>query len=1114
MSGFGGTIYPQLDYPGQPSGPTIGPATPQPTTPDALNAARAALFLHAIQGGYAPSTDPRSLFNGPNQYRDPRLTLPGAQPAEGTSAQGVLHPSQPMGYDDYVKMADAVAGMAGFTPPHANKPMTGGERLQNAFALATLGAGPLAEEFRLSGLAGKAAKAVDEGGNFDVATGDAVKGDFTPDPLYTRTILPHENPRAVIKGFLKDPQVQQRLQQEGAHLGVRTNPDGLPEVHVATPTEAAPAAPSYRVEDEGPAEHLANAKSIVSMHQQLYGPDVHLDPADLQAVAARAKKAGIDLHVTPRSSASDIMAQLEGREPNALPRRATRAMPVRARSFQDALRLPPGAPEELGASPGFGYEGPQPEGGPQLPVRGLLPRQAAAPLALPPGVAPAADSRIVAQGLSREDAVAQMKTLGQQGVRAQMQPMKDGTFNIVRKGEPHPSPNLPAVVKPVTPPIGTQGEATEAGLQSPLYTSVTQNPKYQGLNLTPEEWNKRLAADPNIPKDELEATSLDPESNLKKAADRMLQEHKQTYGERFMESATGRHNALGAAEEAVRAHLGRMNVDLGDMENVHAIREFFQSMRSAFPDIPEGGAQRLPQIEINDLAQHFDPAWRKLMAKFGHIPTDENTWAGGDIPYRVANQYNEARAMHNQAIFDDRDLHNPPDFMAKARSKQSESMQYANARLQGALDSKGRLSSQALQDYLGSRSPVLNLQKDVLESPGATGEPDQLREPTDDEIRERADEMANDWQEERWNDLNDLYQQRDAKLEAGRKELEKIYGEAGAQRIHDSLMHDFFQDSNDLKEMRGSDVNDLEAADTDELDQRFDQIAKGQDPQQGLLFSGEEHDPHITRDDLHAAYINYYRALRHDSDALEHLKDYHDPWERGPDFRQAAEEQIRDDIAENQEYDEDSRSIDPGDTKYVKYQRVNEEAPYREILMRNPNLGETYASHWQEQPGVIAHARGELHNEGKNYLMIEAQSDLAQKARRRGNEEMLDQLKPFHDTERWAHLATAASMHQAAQEGAESFSWVTPANRHARASLSPESGTITYGHAVPKAVSRIFKYLGEPMETEGPEVNEAMQSHGMPTVRLTPAMRQKILKMGVPALSTLLMLQHQGDNSQ
>jgi len=72
---------------------------------------------------------------------------------------------------------------------------------------------------------------------------------------------------------------------------------------------------------------------------------------------------------------------------------------------------------------------------------------------------------------------------------------------------------------------------------------------------------------------------------------------------------------------------------------------------------------------------------------------------------------------------------------------------------------------------------------------------------------------------------------------------------------------------------------------------------------------------------------------------------------------------------------------------------------------------------------------------------------------------------PFADTERWAQLSTGGSLIQAANEGKSYFAWVTPENRMDPANLAEEAANITYGHAVPKAVERIFRWLDMPLKS-------------------------------------------------
>lgn len=184
--------------------------------------------------------------------------------------------------------------------------------------------------------------------------------------------------------------------------------------------------------------------------------------------------------------------------------------------------------------------------------------------------------------------------------------------------------------------------------------------------------------------------------------------------------------------------------------------------------------------------------------------------------------------------------------------------------------------------------------------------------------------------------------------------------------------------------------------------------------------------------------------------------------------------------------------VERGDTQYSQYQRIDPSAPYREILIRQPGLG-TDASHFGPQGNdVIAHARGELQNGGKDYVMIEGQSDAAHTLRQRP-QNFTNTQKLFEPTDRWAQLATAASLRQAAEEGADRFLWSTEHNRMQAASLNADAAHATYGVAIPKAVKRIFAHLG----IEHEPVPGTSTTMG---VKLSPEARRRILTYGVPAL--------------
>ncbi len=1370
-------------------GPTIGPATPQPTTPDALRAAQAAWMLRGLNSP-GDTMDPRSLFNGPNRFNpNPAPKLPPAQVPDVSSTRGVLRPSRPMGYDDYLKLADMAAGTIGLTPPHPN--MSAGERLQNLAAIASLGAGPLAEEFSLSRLAGRASKAIEGGGTFDVSTGEALKGSgyLVADPDFTRPIFPHENPKQAIKAFLRDPQVQRRLAAGDAHLGVYTNPDGLPEVNVtdrvpldegaardlarqrgqntfghlvdgeyqgdvpvkrdftgrrvtgvaledmqgnvhskplpathvhvlndlppntalksrgftldngtyvspeeamdvaeqndqiATPgryernrsnerdlhafdlreNQPQPPQRDFSVAAEGPAEHLANAQSILDMHAHMSGAHSHLEPADLGAVADRVRKAGQSITITPQTTIGDLQAQIRGMTPstNAAPSTLDHVTAeIRARAgltheplppvgkvdpdvgrhlsrAYDQLQSAPDDPQVQGAyrqfvsetalqarelkkagysweftdkdpyansaemlqdlhdnkhikvlrtQPGQGHPllsndennefravhdilghgstgasfGPRGEEqayrnhsalyspasqrvlatetrgqnswfnyGPHsgLPVKerpfaqqkaalfpahltgdypdiqkamgtdytgrvlnpggeisgpretSLVPYQPRS-TALVRRPAPVKPTNVLGENLSREDAVAQMKDLSAKGVRAQMRPNKDGTFSIVRKGAPGA-----AVAKAPTPqPMGLLGEATDAGFQSRLMTAVSGNPKYADLKLTPQEWYNRLKNDPNVPKDELDklglhSSGITPE-HITAERDRLHDEYKQHRLERYQTA------------------VGMRSAELQNMEN--AAKEIFQEpegkhfadeIRKAFPSLEPTPHADLPEFTSDD-RDRFNKIFDQAVADHERYSTSGSDLTSGEVNdlwrpmNRAYRQHEEAAMQHNLL----RNAH-PEKFTAEAMENLGDGID--RGAIEALQDEKGKIAQGDLAHHIQSNSVVGRLEKNVLTAEGGAETP----EPDEEAISDRAEELRNEWMEDQHHEAERSLDARDLHLGKAESRLKELFGAEGSQRIHQALVDKHFADSEDILRKRDDSYlpNHL---DQEDLAKSLQTLLEDEHPTQGLLFPNEHP---VSHNDLAPAAFHYGQAAMHESEAINSMEAYHNPDDQGPDFYGAARDQFYED------YQPQER--DKGDTKYSDYQRVDEEAPYREILIRDPEQERT-ATHWDDEPGVIAHARGEIH--GSNYHMLEAQSDLAQKLNKMkrsgmgGWNTVERSLSPFHTTERWAQLATGASLHQAAQEGMSSFSWPTPADRIAKASLAPKSANITYGQAVPKAVERIFKHLDEPME-----MGEHRAGGGgttFPKVKLTPAMREKILKMGVPALSTIPFL--------
>jgi hypothetical protein len=232
------------------------------------------------------------------------------------------------------------------------------------------------------------------------------------------------------------------------------------------------------------------------------------------------------------------------------------------------------------------------------------------------------------------------------------------------------------------------------------------------------------------------------------------------------------------------------------------------------------------------------------------------------------------------------------------------------------------------------------------------------------------------------------------------------------------------------------------------------------------------------------------RVLEHDQEAARASLDHDSPDIEDMVDRNAIEQEAIENLEETGEYG----SGGDRDTEFHDYQRVDDSAPYREILIHQKGAG-IRGGHFNESDDLVAHARGEIH--GNTYLMIEAQSDFAQRLRGEAPKHV-----PFAETERWAQLSTGASLMRAAQEGKSYFAWVTPENRVDVANLAKEAADITYGHAVPKAVKKIFRWLDLPMKPERYLGSEAMR------VKLTAEMRQRILKAGIPALGlTAAMIQ-------
>lgn len=427
----------------------------------------------------------------------------------------------------------------------------------------------------------------------------------------------------------------------------------------------------------------------------------------------------------------------------------------------------------------------------------------------------------------------------------------------------------------------------------------------------------------------------------------------------------------------------------------------------------------------------------------------------------------------------------------------------------GAAGRGGRITADELSEHIANNSPVTRLEKTTLRADEG-GHPKM----TEADIDHETDYQVEAYAEMKHSDSQDAIRSRDQRLDLVRDHLRRIFGTEGGDRAFNKIVEPMLPEGADAwgNMTRRSwpfehwSISDLKDYEPGMLDEVRDAVKALQHPDPTQMSLSSPVDPTIPAAMLERISNVHARAgIRGPelSDAtineimgrLEHASDYQDEAVQhlldadNPPYDMLREDAIRN-LEENGDF---GQGRDAGDTEFSSYQRVDESAPYREILIHDPELG-TEGGHFGR--GEIAHARGEIHD--KTYLMIEAQSDVGQRANRASPVFRDERVKdsPFRPTDRWAQLGTGASLQEAAKEGLGRFAWVTPEDRMSRANLARQSAKNTYGSAVPDAVTRIFKWLDEPMQIEH------VKLHGgtFPSVKLTPEMRAKILKAGVPAL--------------
>lgn len=406
----------------------------------------------------------------------------------------------------------------------------------------------------------------------------------------------------------------------------------------------------------------------------------------------------------------------------------------------------------------------------------------------------------------------------------------------------------------------------------------------------------------------------------------------------------------------------------------------------------------------------------------------------------------------------------------------------------GDRDAHHAVSADDMLGFLWDASPATGIETTARSAEGG-------RQITEYDLRQEAEHLA-EQDREVWNDELDYSLRRlRNQLQMIQEGLAGTFGPVGAERYTNLLRDRFYTDPDEIraKAAEGKLFTDDETGEDSDVGPSMNDV---HDWVQGLMpnhmqlaIPGTRPEvPDVdriqTRTLLGHAIENHDEALRF---ARLIADDDHD-WSE-------LEERARESLEEN-----GGVSADRGDTEYSTYQRVDESAPYREVLVHLPGSG-IRAGHFNKPEGLMAHARGEIHD--KTWLMIEGQSDVAKQIRqgaKRGHTSPAAQrVAPFVPTERWAKLSVGASLVQAAKEGLDYFAWVSPRNRVDAANLNPESAKITYGKAVPGAVEQIFEQLG--LEAEYSRASFDGEHGGVfDRVRLTPKVRALILKAGIPAL--------------
>lgn len=608
--------------------------------------------------------------------------------------------------------------------------------------------------------------------------------------------------------------------------------------------------------------------------------------------------------------------------------------------------------------------------------------------------------------------------------------------------------------------------AGESGFHSRLKSVV----EYGGeKRMTVEEWRKHLAANPDVPKAELDA-ALGVKSPLTPAQRDDLETLREREG--LVQDWMRQHPAR---TEGDMAHRARWDDRYHDLQ---AIRDEIKKIATKAETKGNPNALRVLDDYVGEDGKLSSADLTAFIEKHGPVSKLETTTLRtGELrevqpPARqrhAPHHHDDDRLVLTERVLDDEVEHLAREERDDWREQVSQSVRDSHENLQIAkrslenLPGFGREGGKRWEEEIGT-----SIKFDL----------DGGSDPEDPNL----------W--EGWASEDDIRgfdsDQRDAYLNAVENALEdakkKLFGNSNQLLLgHDAAMDDFAA-------LGGPPPLHVQST----IERRFESVM--------------DHERDAVR------YAEMLDNEEHDLDGLRERarENLEENGYRDEEHWDDADEDNFDDVGDDEPDEPELRRV-KGNTEYMGHQRVNDNADYREILIHHPGSG-VQSSHFSEGKDLVAHARGEIH--GDTYLMIEAQSDAAKAIRKTqaGNRAYADEFgahdeprTPISTTQRAAQVSTGASLRQAAQEGLEYFAWVDPKNRMRRAHLAAESAEITYGQYVPEAVERIFRWLGLPIERSKGTIQQfydgaAQGGVSFDRVRLTPEIRQRLLKAGIPAL--------------